>query len=119
MDLRSGIGVMDLNGDTLPVRVDTDLNFEHPAIKDGSNIRPEPMPLTLTVTVSGLEPGIVYYLYRFNAIDVVPDSNFNEHSIDANRMWKIQIASGSSCTITEEINSNEMAIYHAVKASAP
>ena len=65
-------GVMDKNGDTVPVRVDTNLNFEHPVMENG-NTPPPPMPLVLTITVSGLAPNVPYILYRYNSLDKVPD----------------------------------------------
>ena len=35
------------------------------------------MPLTLTVVVSGLTPGVNYRLYRYNSVNAIPDSDFN------------------------------------------
>jgi hypothetical protein len=112
-------GVMDLNGDTLPVRVDTNLNYEKPEIAKGSNERPPSMPLTLTITVSDLEPNVEYNLYRYTNFSSVPNSEFNAHAKDASQNWKIQIPSGSTYVMTQQINSNEIAVYRAVKASAP
>lgn len=112
-------GVIDLNGDTLPVRVDTNLNDERPEIKEGTSIPPTPTPLTLTITVSDLVPGIPYILYRYNDFDHVPNSNFNAQSTNAYEKWNIQINAGSTFVMTEEIQSNEIAIYRAVKATAP
>ncbi len=42
-------GVVDKYAETLPVRVSTSLNHETPEIKEGSNKRPAPMPLTLAI----------------------------------------------------------------------
>lgn len=112
-------GVKDLNGDTLPVRVDTNVNYERPEIVDGSNSRPAAMPLTLTITVSGLLPQVSYNLYRYNAFSAVPDSHFNAHAANAGAVWHFQISSGTSFTLQEQIQSNEIAVYRAVKASAP
>src|SRR5690348_4511526 len=58
-------GVMDTDNVTLPVRVATNSNYEHPPIARYSNTRPASTPLTLTVTVSHLTPGISYNLYRY------------------------------------------------------
>lgn len=112
-------GVMDLHGDTLPVRVDTNLNYEKPEIKEGTSIPPLPMPLTLTITVSNLEPHFPYILYRYNDFDLVPNSNFNAQSANASEKWNIQITAGSTFVMTEEIQSNDIAVYRAVKATAP
>jgi hypothetical protein len=113
-------GVMDLDGDTLPVRVDTNANDEEPAIEDGSNARPASMALVLTVTVSGLKPGTAYVLYRYNSFESVPDSQFNAHQRNAAQRWSISIASGTTYTLPpQNIQSDEMAIYRAVSAAAP
>lgn len=112
-------GVLDLNGDTLPVRVDTNVNNEQPAIKDGTNTRPPSMALKLTITVSSLQPNIVYNLYRYNNLDLVPDSDFNANASKASESWVIQISSGKTYVMTQQINSDEIAVYRAVKATAP
>lgn len=112
-------GVMDLNHDTVPVRVDTNVNHEVPEIASGSSTRPAPMPLTLTITISGLEPNVPYHLYRYNDMSAVPNSQFNANAKSADQNWNVQIASGSTYTMTQQINSNEVAAYRCVKASAP
>lgn len=112
-------GVTDLHGDTLPVRLTTNVNYENPPIVDGSATRPTPMPLELTITVSNLVPNVKYVLYRYNSITSVPDSNFNRNASQAYESWNIEISSGTTYVMTETIYSNEMAIYRAVKASAP
>lgn len=112
-------GVMDLKGDTLPVRVDVNCNYENPPIEDKSNQRPPSMPLVLTITVSNLQPNVQYNLYRYNDMDSVPNSDFNTNAGSAYESWPFQITSGTTYVMSEKINSNEMAIYRAVKASAP
>ena len=112
-------GVKDLNGDTLPVRVDTSVDAETPSIADKSEQRPPATSLQLTITVSNLEPGVVYHLYRYNKLDLVPESDFNAQSGNASKAWRIQIDSGSTYTMTEMIESSDVAVYRAVKASAP
>ncbi len=112
-------GVMDLNGDTLPVTVATSVNYEMPAIADGSNTRPSTMPLTLTITISDLEPNVAYNLYRYNTLDSVPDSDFNAHAGDAYEHWPVEIDSGSTYIMTENITSNEIAVYRVVREDAP
>lgn len=109
-------GVIDLNGETLPVRVATNFNCEEPEIDDGSNQRPAPTPLTLTITVSNLVPNVRYTLYRYNKLENVPNSQFNAHADDAHESWPIQISSGSTFVMTEQIQSDEIAVYRAVKA---
>lgn len=112
------IGVMDLNRETLPVRINTNVNYEKPSIVNGSTIRPKAMPLILTVTISHLKPNVAYILYKYNNIDAVPNAAFNAHAHNAKKSWKIQIKFGSTYSIKDYITSNEMAIYRAVKASA-
>ncbi|MBS0605284.1 MAG: hypothetical protein JSS60_09670 [Verrucomicrobia bacterium] len=112
-------GVMDVNGDTLPVRLDTSVNDETPEITDGSNTRPAPKPLTLTITVSGLQPGIKYNLYRYSDFASVPDSQFNAHASQASQRWSVQTSSGTSFVLAEQILSDEVAVYRCVRATAP
>lgn len=112
-------GVKDLNGDTLPVRVDTNFNAELPSIKNGTSKRPAPMLLELAITISKLEPFVEYHLYRYNNLKDVPDSDFNAHGDQAYAKWKILIDSGSTFAMTDNIMSNEVAVYRAVRADAP
>ncbi len=112
-------GVMDADHETMPVRVATSVNDERPHIRNGSAQRPQPMPLTLTVTVSGLTPGVSYKLYRYDRLDLTPDGHFNANAAFAARIWDIDIASGSTYTVTEAIMSDDEAVYRAVPASAP
>jgi hypothetical protein len=111
-------GVMDLYHDTVPVSLATNVNYEKPDIANHSNTRPAPMPLVLTITLSHLQPGIAYKLYRYNDFSKVPDFAFNAHAEQALESWNVQIASGSSFTLTEQINSDEIAVYRAVRADA-
>jgi hypothetical protein len=112
-------GVIDLEGDTLPIRIDTNVNNEKPTIREGSNKRPKSMPLTLSVTLSSLQPHVKYNLYRYNRIKDVPHSKFNAHAKNALQHWEIQIESGSTYTFEQQIKSDEIVIYRAVRASAP
>jgi len=84
---------------------------------EGSNTRPAPKPVTLTVTVSGLTAGKTYNLYRYNSMSAVPDSNFNTNALKAAQKWKI-VATGSAYTMTQTISSNETAAYRAVPVTA-
>lgn len=109
-------GIMDTDKETFPVRVDTNVNYESPEIVDQSNDRPAPMDLDLTVTVSGLTPGVKYILYRYDNEESVPTSNFNGNP--GVESWPIEISSGSTFVHTQTIKSNEKAIYRAVPAPA-
>lgn len=113
------LGVADLNGDTLPCRVDVNENYEKPAIAKDSNTRPAPMPLTLTLTISNLEPHVPYVIYRYNQLDSVPESAFNAHAGQASEQHPFEITTGSTYSVTEKIQSDEVAVYRCVKASAP
>jgi len=77
------------------------------------------MPLTLTVTVSGLTPGVAYNLYRYDSVGVTPDDHFNANAGAAAETWIIDLSAGSTYTISEAIMSDDEAIYRAVPASAP
>jgi hypothetical protein len=112
-------GIIDLNRDTVPVRLTTSVNAETPTMVDGSNTRPAARPITLTITVSSLQPGTTYNLYRYNSMVNEPDSKFNANAAKAAQKWTITIPSGSTYTMTQTINSNEIAVYRAVPAGAP
>ena len=111
-------GIMDVNRETVPVRLTTSSNAETPAMINGSNNRPAAKPVTLTITVSNLKPGTTYTLYRYNSMANVPDSNFNANAAKAAQKWTITIASGTTYTMTQTINSNETAVYRAVPGGA-
>jgi hypothetical protein len=110
-------GIIDLNRETVPVRLTTSTNAETPAMVNGSSTRPAAKPVTLTITVSGLTPGKTYNLYRYASMAAVPDSNFNANSTKATQKWKI-VATGTTYTMTQTIMSNETAAYRAVPVTA-
>jgi len=112
-------GISDLQKETLPVRVDTSVNYESPQIADGTSIRPPSMPLTLTVTVSGLTPNVPYNLYRYDDETVVPVSQFNANASSAVECIPIQIQSGSTFVTTRTIQSSDKVFYRAVPKTAP
>lgn len=111
-------GVKDLNGETLPVRIETSVNFEEPEIEDGSEEAPLPMPLRLTITVSDLKPHVLYFLYKYDDFAKVPDSKFNANASKACKKWEIKLYSGTTFITTEEIQSDEIAVYRVVPATA-
>ena len=112
-------GIIDRDGKALPVRVATSSNFEMPAMQEGSNKRPAPQTLTLTVTVSGLQPSLTYNLYRYNNFQSVPNTGFNANASKASKKWQVSINSGSTYSVTENISSDEIAVYRAVPTTAP
>jgi hypothetical protein len=111
-------GIIDQDHETVPVRLTTSVNYESPQIKNGSNVRPSPMPLTLTVTVSGLTPGTAYNLYQYDSMSAVPNTAFNANASQASEHWNFT-ATSDSYVITEGIESDDEIIYRAVPASAP
>ncbi len=112
-------GVMDRDGDTLPVRLETNINYEKPEIENGSSVRPHPSPIILKIIVSGLKINTPYNLYRYNSFESVPDCDFNAHAKNAIQQWKIKVRSGKTYVMTQLINSDEKAIYRVVPADAP
>ena len=112
-------GIIDGSRETVPVRLTTSVNAETPVMVDGSTTRPAATPVTLTITVSSLKPGTTYTLYRYNSMANVPDSNINANAAKAAQKWTITIPSGSTYTMTQTINSNEVAVYRAVPVGAP
>jgi hypothetical protein len=110
------IALMGIMGqeETFPVRIQTDLNYEAPPIVDGSSVRPSPISLVLTITVSGLTAGTDYNLHHYNEAKDVPLKNFNAHP--GQRVQKINISSGTSFTTTLSIKSSDKVFLRAVLA---
>ncbi|HEV2361493.1 MAG TPA: hypothetical protein VGS21_07315 [Acidimicrobiales bacterium] len=111
-------GVADPGNETMPVSVSTSVNYEKPGIRNGSTVRPAPMPLTLTVTVSGLTPGRSYDLYRYDSVTVVPTASFNANAAAASQAWSFSATAGT-WSLTQQIQSNEEVVYRAVPTSGP
>ena len=109
-------GPADVFQELLPVTVNTSVNYEKPEIKDGSEKRPNAMNLTLTVQVSGLEDGVQYVLYKYNAEDNVPTSNFNAHKDRASESFAITGTSTGVFVMTDAIESSQKTFYRAVRA---
>lgn len=112
-------GIIDRDGKTLPVRLTTDANEEKPAMGEGSNTRPASARINLTVTVSGLKPGVVYNLYRYDRFDNVPESGFNAKASKAEKHWEVNIKDGATYVLKENVRSDQVAVYRAVPVTAP
>jgi hypothetical protein len=112
-------GILDSHGDTLPISLFPSQNYESPEIKDGSNTRPASSSITLTIKISSLTPSVSYVLYSYSSIDNVPTSSFNSHASSASSQQTFSISSGSSYTLTEDIQSSDQRIYRCVRADAP
>jgi hypothetical protein len=113
------LGVQDANKETLPVRVTTNINYEHPQIVAGSARRPPPEPLELTITVSGLTRGAKYDLYRYKTLESIPDGAFNKYASKAYEKWVVSARSDGKFVMTERIMSDDVAAYRAVPVAAP
>eukprot|EP01037_Dinobryon_pediforme_P013293 gene13293-13404_t len=95
-------GIFDEHSECLPLRVETDVNYESPQIGIKSDTRPSPMAIQLTVT------------YKDEA--AVPSSNFTAHSEKAVKTISISKTGGQDYFVfTETIMSDEKAIYRAVR----
>ncbi len=111
-------GVADRNKETVPVSIQTNINFESPVMREGSNDQPAPSPLELTVTVSLPDQARAYVLYRYDAFEKVPEAQFNAHADQAVQSWQIPPQSGPKFMLNLTIASNESAIFRAVRATA-
>lgn len=109
-------GIIDVKKECLAVSVATDKNYEQPQIMNKSDKRPTPMPLTLTVTVHGIEEGVDYVLYRYDDEKVVPEHSFNEHKANAKESIQFRGDATGTYQLIQNIMSNEKVIYRAVKA---
>jgi hypothetical protein len=108
-------GIKDDKQETLPIRIDTNVNYETPEIVDGSNDRPKSMPIQLTVTISGMISGVNYNLYRYDSLSKIPDNNFNGNNGNAVETIKISSENGSY-SFQKTIQSNEIVAYRCVRA---
>ena len=115
----SVFGVMDANKDTIRVKLATNVTFEKPAMKDGQNTRPKSMPLELTATVQIPDQKIGYNLYLYSAFTSVPTSKFNGNAAKAAQIWKIPANSGATFTVKVNVQSSNVAVFRAVRATAP
>jgi len=112
-------GVLDLNRDTIPVRVTASPNTELPAMKDKSNNPPAAGSVALTVTVTIPDQTVEYNLYRYDNFSKVPDKQFNANAGKAATRWRITRKVGSTFVVNLTIPSNQTAVFRAVRTSAP
>ena len=112
-------GVIDLDNETVPVRLAIDLNYERPVIVDGSNTPPAAQALTLTATVYGLTAGVDYKVYEYDSLASIPNSAFNAHASAASRTFTFTAMDSTHVLPAIGILSNQVAAFRAVPASAP
>ncbi len=112
-------GVKDPGHHTIPVRLATNVNHETPAMVEGSNAPPAPSPLTITAMVGIPDPSVSYNLYRYDSFADVPDTSFNASAADAAQVWNIPAGSGATYSVDVGIMSDDVAVFRAVRASAP
>ncbi len=116
----SVVGVLeDINQDTVRVKLTTNVNYEKPSMKEGSNTRPVAMPLELTATVEIPDQNVGYNLYLYNKFESVPTSRFNGNAKKASQSWKIPAKTGPKFTVKIKIKSDGVAVFRAVRATAP
>lgn len=111
-------GIVDENSNCLPTRVDSNLNYESPEIVDGSNVRPAPETLILTVTASGLTVGTSYNMYQYADFSDVPSTQFNANSGNAASTFTFT-ATETTYKKTVTIQSNQIAAFRTVATTAP
>jgi hypothetical protein len=113
------LGIEDDENVTFPVKVATNLNYESPEIKDGSDAAPTPSRLTLTITVENLASSSVYNLYFYDDFTKVPTKDFNANANLAKTKFVIHTQEAGSYTLQTSIMSNDIAIFRAVSATSP
>ena len=111
-------GIDDVDHETLPVRLTTDIDYE-PAIAPGADTPPAPVPLLITVHVAGLAPHVDYRLYCYDDFDAVPVKQFNANSARAVAAWDVRISEGSSTDVAYRTTTDKTAVFHAVRADGP
>ncbi len=118
------IGAESDSNQLVPVKVETDINYETPEIGYLSNTRPKSIPVTLSITVgssvSNIKQGQTYHLYKYNDEKKIPNSNFNANADKSVVNWTLVAEKdGQVFSVTDKIMSNEKAIYRCVSATAP
>ncbi|MCX7218503.1 MAG: hypothetical protein NTY70_06055, partial [Burkholderiales bacterium] len=111
-------GVIDLNKETVPLRLATDLNEENPVIGNKSNTAPAAAPLTLTATVYGLTAGVKYNVYEYSSLAAIPNSAFNANAAAAAQTFTFVATASTYVLPAIRIMSNQVAAFRAVPASA-
>lgn len=108
-------GVVDLDKETIPVTLTSDLNYE-PEIPEGSNIPAEPIPMKLTATVTIPDNTKSYRLYRYDNFMNVPGDNMVSQPGYAVQYWDIPAFSGQGkFTVTIDTTSGSTNIFRAVE----
>eukprot|EP00042_Codosiga_hollandica_P022610 m.85050 g.85050 ORF g.85050 m.85050 type:complete len:394 (-) comp50854_c0_seq1:81-1262(-) len=110
-------GIQDEFGETIRVQVFTSDNSE-PEIEQGCDDAPEPAPLTLTVRLTGLQPGVPYRLYQYDTFDAVPTSAFQAHEANAVAKWDVLSGQGSEHEQQVQILSSQTAVFRAVQVKS-
>lgn len=111
-------GIIDINKECLPVTVATDKNFEQPQIKPYSEERPKPMPLVLTITVSNVEDGVDYIIYRYDDEKKIPTHSFNKNKANAKEIFEFKGDTSTKYQLIQNIMSDDKCIYRAVRADS-
>ena len=111
-------GPADTEGSLQKISITTNVNYESPQIAKRSEVRPTPMEITLVVTVSALEAGTSYNLYKYKDETSVPTSNFNAHKDQASSTMIIVGVKDTPFVLTEKIMSNQKVYYRCVKTTA-
>ena len=112
-------GVIDLDGSTILVRCTTSTDRELPEMQEGATDQPASSPLTITANVSIPDESVAYNLYMYNDFLKVPTSSFNAGSANSTRTWTIPAGSGSTFSVSVDMQSHETAVFRAVRITAP
>lgn len=96
-------GIKDETGSLLPVRVSVDQEHEPDVVK-----KEEPDDLTLTITVSSLQPGKSYVLYRYDNYKKVPTRDYAKSKYHSVRKF---VADRAIHEFEDECPSNGVSMY--------
>lgn len=112
-------GVKAVGANFVPVQLTTNPVTELPEIEEGSNKRPFAQKLSITATVLNLVPMKNYILFRYKSFNHLPlNDNFNKSVGKPSDICLINIKKGSSFTKKEEIMSDTILIYRAIKTNS-
>ena len=114
-------GVIDVNKELLPITITTNVNYESPEIINHSEVRPDPMPITLTIKITSLSKNQKYILYKYDDENMIPNFNFNDYKDKAISFIEFSLNDNNndddSYIINDNILSNQKAFYRAVRVN--
>ena len=113
------LGVRDVDGVTIPVRLTGSLDGEGVQDVTWLNTQPAGQPLELTATVSIPDSSQEYRVYLYDDFDEVPIRGFNAAAGQAIQSWTIPAGTPATWSTTISTTSDQTRVFRAVPVTAP